>query len=259
MSGQAHPAATPGIDDDAGPAGAIDRAGADDAAYEPDGLELPDAGDDDTPAPDPDAAAFGAAAPAGVDDAVLASLIGRIVRQDDAALTALYRASASRVYRQALKLVRDAATAEEVVEDVYWQVWRQAPRFDAQRGNVLAWLMQITRSRAIDALRTLGRSPLHLALQIDHHEDTEPDADEHGPAQRLSQAQLARCIDDAMRALDPLRRQLVALAYQGGYSQSEIAEQTGLPLGTVKSHLRRALATMKEALAAGWSSSGRAA
>lgn len=237
------------------PPGTADLTGPADGLLETDtidGLEALGPLDDDAqpaPAPDPDEAT----PQAGIDEAQLAALVGRIVSQDEAALTALYRATASRVYRRALQLVRDAASAEEVVEDVYWQVWRQAPRFDAQRGSVPAWLMQITRSRAIDALRALGRNPLHLALQIEHHDDTEPATDAQGPAQRLGQAQLARCIDEALRRLDPQRRQLVALAYQAGYSQSEIAEQTGLPLGTVKSHLRRALATMKEALAAEWS------
>lgn len=175
----------------------------------------------------------------------LAALVQRIVYQDEAALAALYRALCGRVYRQALRLVRDAATAEEVVEDVFWQVWRQAPRFDAARGPAIAWVLQITRSRSLDALRAMGRDPLREALDIDDGNSTQPAAEDGDPQAQLGQAQLAAQIERALGELAPLRRQLVSLAFQRGYSQSEIAAEMDLPLGTVKSHLRRALAEMK--------------
>ena len=178
-------------------------------------------------------------------DAGHAALVQRIVHQDEAALAALYRSLCGRVYRQALRLTRDTGTAEEVLEDVFWQVWRQAPRFDAARGPVVAWVLQICRSRAIDALRAAGRNPLHSALDIDSPSADPLASDEADPLTQLDQIQLTTQIDAALQTLDPLRRQLVALAFLRGYSQAEIAEQTGLPLGTVKSHLRRALATMK--------------
>lgn len=182
---------------------------------------------------------------AAVIDAGHAALVQRIVHQDEAALATLYRSLCGRVYRQAWRLTRDTGTAEEVVEDVFWQVWRQAPRFDATRGPVVAWVLQICRSRAIDALRAAGRNPLHAALDIDSPTAEALVSDDADPQARLDQDQLATQIEAALQALDPLRRQLVALAFLRGYSQAEIAEQTGLPLGTVKSHLRRALATMK--------------
>jgi RNA polymerase sigma factor (sigma-70 family) len=182
------------------------------------------------------------------EQANLAALVARVVYQDEAALAALYRQLSSRVYRQALRLTRQVETAEEVVEDVFWQVWRQAPRFDAARGVVLAWVTQITRSRALDALRAMGRDPLHEALDIDEMHSADTAADTDDPQSLLDRAQVSAQIQRAMAALDPLRRQLVALAFQRGYSQAEIAEETGIPLGTVKSHLRRALATMKMSL-----------
>lgn len=175
----------------------------------------------------------------------LAALVGRIVYQDEAALAQLYHALCGRVFRQAHRLTRNTATAEEVVEDVFWQVWREAPRFDPERGPVVAWVLQIARSRALDALRALGRNPLYDALDIEDPHRAEVAAESANPQALLDQAQVATQIAAAMAALAPLPRQLVALAFQRGYSQSEIAEQTGLALGTVKSHLRRALATMK--------------
>jgi RNA polymerase sigma factor (sigma-70 family) len=192
------------------------------------------------------------AAPPSVEDgpaqAELLALVQRIVYQDEAALAALYRSLCDRVYWRAMRMVRDAATAEEVVEDVFWQVWRQAPRFDASRGPVIAWVLQITRSRAIDALRAMGRDPLRGALDIDDGHGTELAAENADPQAQLCQAQLAARIEQALCALDPLRRQLVSLAFQGGNSHSEIAVKMDLPLGTVKSHLRRALADMKLSL-----------
>jgi RNA polymerase sigma-70 factor, ECF subfamily len=188
------------------------------------------------------------------EQAELVALVARVVYQDEAALAALYRHLSSRVYRQALRLTRQVQTAEEVVEDVFWQVWRQAPRFDATRGVVLAWVTQITRSRALDALRAMGRDPLHEALEIqdgdDLHAGADSCSDHDDPQALLDRAQLNAQVNRAMAALDPLRRQLVALAFQRGYSQAEIAQETGMPLGTVKSHLRRALAAMKLSLEA---------
>lgn len=183
-------------------------------------------------------------------DAELAPMMRRIVYQDEVAFAALYRALASRVYRHALRVVRDVGTAEEVVEDVFWQLWRQAPRFDAARGTVLAWVLQIARSRALDALRARGRNPLADALGIVAEDGAEPADAAPDPAEHAATAQAAGQVDAALAALDPLRRQLVSLAFLRGFSQAEIAEQTGLPLGTVKSHIRRALATMKDALQA---------
>ncbi len=184
----------------------------------------------------------------GVLEAELAALVRRVVYQDEAALAALYRSLSGRVYRQALRLTRDEGSAEEVVEDVFWQVWRQAPRFDAERGPVVAWVMQMTRSRALDALRARGRNPLHEALDIDDEHGADIAVDHADPQALLASAQVTAQIELALCALDPLRRQLVSMAYQRGYSQSEIATETGLPLGTVKSHLHRALVAMKLSL-----------
>ena len=186
-----------------------------------------------------------AGAGAAADDAMLATLVHRIVRQDEAAFGALYRSLASRVFAQALRITRDPGCAEEVVEDVFWQVWRQAPRFDPSRGCVLAWVRRIARSRALDALRAMGRNPLRMAVELDSDHAVQSGSSHDDPAQRVGAAQSAALVNLALAALDPLRRQLVALAFQRGYSQAEIVLQTGLPLGTVKSHIRRALALMK--------------
>jgi RNA polymerase sigma factor (sigma-70 family) len=186
-----------------------------------------------------------------VDDAALADLVQRIVRQDEAAFAQFYRALSGRIYAQALRITRDIGCAEEVVEDVFWQVWRQAPRFDPARGNALAWVRRIARSRAIDALRALRSNPLNQAAPIEDDNAVLPSEPQDDPQHRLAHGQVAAQLEQALMALDPLRRQLVSLAFLRGLSQTEIAEQTGLPLGTVKSHIRRALTVLKSALPGG--------
>jgi RNA polymerase sigma-70 factor (ECF subfamily) len=186
-----------------------------------------------------------------VDDARLAGWIEAIVDHDERALSALYDATLSRVYGLALRIVRRPAWAEEVVEDTYFQVWRQAARFDPARGRALTWLLAMARSRAIDALRREDRF-VHDSLDTD-------DAPAVADAKALAPDDLLECarghemLHRALLNLGPQPRQLVALAFFRGLSHEEIAEQTALPLGTVKSQIRRSLITLREVLGdAGW-------
>lgn len=179
------------------------------------------------------------------DDVQLETWIAGIVDHDERALLALYEATLSRVYGLVLRLVRRAQLAEEVAEDVYFQVWRQAPRFDPARGRPLTWLLGMARSRAIDAIRRESR------FQHDELDDDAAPVD--GPAHEsgdelLAVAQGHAELHRALLLLKPQSRQLVALAFFTGLSHEEIASQTSLPLGTVKSQIRRALITLREAL-----------
>lgn len=171
--------------------------------------------------------------------------IARIVDRDEEALARLYEAMAGKVYGLALRITRNVQTAEEVVEDTFWQIWRQAPRFDPVRGNASAWVMTMTRSRALDALRRVDPA----ASDADVGESEEASAD--GPEVLLASRQAGRKLDAALANLDPLPRQLVALAFFRGLSHEEIAIHMGLPLGTVKSHIRRALVRLRDILLPG--------
>jgi RNA polymerase sigma-70 factor (ECF subfamily) len=186
-----------------------------------------------------------------LDDARLAAWIDAIVDHDERALSALYDATLSRVYGLVLRIVRRPAWAEEVVEDTYFQVWRQAARFDPARGRALTWLLSMARSRAIDALRREDRF-VHDSLDT---EDAPAVADATGlsPDELLDCARGHEMLHRALLNLGPQPRQLVALAFFRGLSHEEIAEQTALPLGTVKSQIRRSLITLREVLGdAGW-------
>jgi RNA polymerase sigma-70 factor (ECF subfamily) len=156
------------------------------------------------------------------------------------------------VFSLAMRFTRDAPTAEEVTEDVFWQVWRQAPRFDAARGCAMAWLLTMARSRALDALRSRSREIVEAVedealerAQLAHESSALRHDD---PGDLLHAVQASSRLHAALRALEPLPRQLISLAFFRGLTHEEIAEQVSLPLGTVKSHIRRALAALRSAV-----------
>lgn len=179
------------------------------------------------------------------DEQLLRDWLADVVDADQAALGLLYDALAERVYGLALRITQQAQLAEEVVQDTFWQVWRQAPRFDPQRGSAKAWIMTIARSRALDALRQADAPPC----------DTEPETLERiaapardNPPDLLAAAEHGHRLQQALATLDPVPRQLLSLAFFKGLSHDEIAACSGLPLGTVKSHIRRSLQSLQQFL-----------
>jgi RNA polymerase sigma-70 factor (ECF subfamily) len=199
-------------------------------------------------------------------DAVLQSLISRIALEDQKALTELYRALIGRVYSVALRVVRDPATAEEVAEDTFWQIWRQATRFDAARGTALSWIMTVARCRALDALRARERAMANTvlvdtpaaALEVESGAEgtTSSDSAENldgartrDPREIVSALQESHLLQQSLSRLEPTSRQLVDLAFFVGLTHDEIVAQTGIPLGTVKSRIRRALSSLRSYLA----------
>jgi RNA polymerase sigma-70 factor (ECF subfamily) len=177
----------------------------------------------------------------------LESLIARVMHQDEQALAALYDRLCGPVYSLALRITRNVASAEEVLQDVFWQVWREAPRFDGERGSVTSWVLTIARSRALDAARRRMRTPQAQASLPQEMDEYLPSHDA-GPEDLLFAAQQGSRLKAALEGLDPLRRQLVSLSFYRDLTHQEISEQTGLPLGTVKSHLRRSIATLRVGL-----------
>ncbi len=179
------------------------------------------------------------------DDLQLQDLISRIVNQDQAAFSTLFNMMSARIYSVALRITGNAQLAEEVTEDAFFQVWRQAPRFDPARGAVKAWVLTIARSRALDARRSIP--PFDTFTEFEP-EATINDTERNGLPDLLSAIEQNHGLHAALEKLDSVPRQLLALAYFRGLSHEEIAEQTKLPLGTVKSHLRRAILHLRKAL-----------
>ena len=186
--------------------------------------------------------------PCNLGNEALGELVGRIMRQDEAALAALYDALSGRVYALAVHITGQVGAAEEVLQDTFWQVWRQAPRFDAARGSPVAWIMTMARSRALDARRANGRDVLQAHRQETEELHAFEDCNATDPLDLLDAVQRDTALHATLAALDPLRRQLIALVFYRGLTHDEIAAHMGLPLGTVKSHLRRTLIALRGAL-----------
>jgi RNA polymerase sigma-70 factor (ECF subfamily) len=176
----------------------------------------------------------------------LHALVSRIALGDEPALRDLYDASIARVYGLALRITGRREAAEEVAADVYMQVWREAAKYDAGRGRVLTWLLTICRSRAIDSLRR--RDPAE-PLPADDALDDAGSPPENDPADLLEMTVGNRRLHEALATLTPLQRQLLATAFFRGLTHEEVAVHCGMPLGSVKTHIRRAIAALRACLA----------
>ena len=170
-----------------------------------------------------------------------AALIERISQRDESALAELYDRYAGMLTSVLTRVARDAQAAEEILQDVFYQLWRTPERFDASRGSLPAWLVVICRNRAISRLRkknpaageelTEGMVPLPFNLESE-----------------VSQQQMLGRVRGAMDTLPSEQRAAVELAYFEGMTHSEIAARTGDPLGTVKTRLRTAMETLRRTL-----------
>ncbi|MBO0857466.1 MAG: sigma-70 family RNA polymerase sigma factor [Chloracidobacterium sp.] len=175
----------------------------------------------------------------------LVPLVERVATGDQSALAELYDATNRLIYSLVLRVLGDMSSAEEVLIDVYTQVWRQAASYDANRGAPMAWMATIARSRAIDRLRSgwqqrrkepidiLGDAPANVA----------------SPEESATASERQRFVREALNLLTPEQRQVIELAYYSGLSHSEIAEKLSQPLGTVKTRTRLGMMKLREALA----------
>jgi RNA polymerase sigma-70 factor (ECF subfamily) len=186
----------------------------------------------------------------------LSRLLARAGVGDRAAFATLYERTSSHLFAVVLRINRDRAQAEDILQEVYVNVWRSAGSFDAAQSQPLTWLTSIARNRAIDSLRRGQTQPQLRTVSpaIDGRESGDDDVyeivadDAPGPLDLLSRAAEARALAACMEKLSALQRQSVALAFYQGLSHAEVAEQLRQPLGTVKSWVRRALMTLKSCL-----------
>jgi RNA polymerase sigma-70 factor (ECF subfamily) len=164
-----------------------------------------------------------------------AGLLRRLAGGDARALAEFYDAHGALAYGLALRVLRDRADAEDVTQEAFLQVWRQATRYDPQRGSAQAWLCAIVRTRALDRLRR----------RLARRETDEAPADGGAPPPD-HESKLA--VRKALLALSPDQRHAVELAYYEGLTQTEIASRLGAPLGTVKTRIRTAMLRLREEL-----------
>ena len=171
--------------------------------------------------------------------------LARLARGDQNALAELYDRHARPIYSLALRILRERADAEDVVQEVFAQAWNQAARFDTGRGAVAAWLLMMARSRAIDRLRA-RRSRPETASDAAVVERM-PDAAVRQDLQLLSSEQV-EILKTALNGLPAPQREALELAYYEGLTHTEIAERLSEPLGTVKTRIRQAVIRLRESL-----------
>ena len=176
-----------------------------------------------------------------------AELIERIADGDESALALLYDRYSQAIYGLALRVLQSPADSEAVTVDVFWQTWRQANRYDASRGKVITWLLTVARTRAIDRQRSLQRQTASrpgLVLQMEEF------AQVGDLREEVHVAELRREVKKALDLLPALKRKAIELAYFRGLSQTEIAKELNVPLGTIKTRMRTGLGQLRSSLAA---------
>lgn len=164
---------------------------------------------------------------------------------DSPALGVFYDRWSGEVYAIAISIVRVAQDAEEVVEDTFWQAWNQASRFDAARGQVRSWVLSIARTRALDKLKSVTR---RREEQLESA-PTELLANGVSADDRVAEEERTRLVASALNELPPAQREALEMAYFGGLSQTEIAECTGVAIGTIKTRTRLGMQKLRERLA----------
>ena len=164
-----------------------------------------------------------------------ASLLVEIAQGDEAAMAQFYSRHAKRVYSVALRVLRDPSSAEDVLQDIFMQIWRKPETFNVTRGSLEGWLSVIARNRAIDVIR--GRKPTELIddLPLPSSQDLAAEVEHSVTLERVKQL---------VATLPQEQRQALNLAFFQGLTHSEIAQKTGDPLGTVKTRIRIGLQTL---------------
>ncbi|HKU63004.1 MAG TPA: sigma-70 family RNA polymerase sigma factor [Gemmatimonadales bacterium] len=177
-------------------------------------------------------------------------LVARSAEGDERAIAGLYDRYGQVLYAVAYRIVGERADAEEVVLDAFAQAWRDAARFEADRGSVAGWLTMIARSRALDLVRSRSRRDRITTSAASARPDTplamgqvRPD-----PSVGMDHAERRREVRLALDTLSPPQRQAIELAYYDGLSQSEIAERLQEPLGTIKTRIRLGMQKLRDAL-----------
>jgi RNA polymerase sigma-70 factor (ECF subfamily) len=180
------------------------------------------------------------------------ALFARIVKGDQQAFSQLYDLSSTLLYTLALRILGSRDEAEELLQDVYLEVWRKVARYDVGRGTPAAWLITLTRSRAIDRLRAkAGRGPqTSVTLEPDAVSqimDTAP-----SPFETQADQELRLAVGSAMASLPAAQQQAIELAYYEGLSHMEIAARLNQPLGTVKTRIKLGMSKLRDTLRHCW-------
>mgnify|MGYP001548144263 CR=1 FL=1 len=186
-------------------------------------------------------------APEHDDRAIELDLLARVAKRERAAFEQLYDRYSNILYATAMKFLKEDADAQDVVQDVFIQIWDKAKLYDPAKGKPLTWALTLTRNRSIDRIRAIQR---RTRLRDDFEKETVVDESE-GVREALSgvdASEKSQILRDAVGRLSPEQRNVIELAFFSGFTQSEIADRLGEPLGTIKARARRGLMKLKEIL-----------
>ena len=172
----------------------------------------------------------------------LVSVIRMIAAGEQSVMTRLYDLTNHLVYGFVIRILRDAPAAEEVLLDIYLQVWKQASRYDETRGSPLAWMLTIARSRAIDRLRVERQEQRNLEPLAEAVALTANVTDE--PNEPVAEVRASIC--SALSALPAAQRKAIEMAYYEGFTHNEISHALEQPVGTVKSNIRRGMIHLRK-------------
>src|SRR5688572_15292277 len=183
-------------------------------------------------------------------DSTDVDLLQRIAARDTAALGELYDRHCRLVFGLVLRVLRDRAEAEEILQEAFVRVWKRAEVYDARVGAPLPWLVRLARNCAIDRLRALRvRAAVNLpAVDASVPETAPPDSDVPTPETDLLAAERRRTVSAALSTLPPEQRRLIEAAFFEGYTHTELAQRFDLPLGTVKTRIRVGMIAMRQRL-----------
>ncbi len=182
-------------------------------------------------------------------DAELRALIERVAQRDEAALRTLYERTSPRLFGLAMRVLRQRDTAEDVLQETFLTVWRVAVDYRASLSPPLAWLGLIVRSRALDALRKRASARAGVTQEYDDAMEQATEGNGTSPLDAADASEQARALHECLSRLEQRQREVVSLAYLRDLSHSELAQQLALPLGTVKTWIRRGLEQLRGCMA----------
>lgn len=178
----------------------------------------------------------------------LAALLAKVALGDQAAFSDLYRQTSSHLYGVAVRILREGAAAEEVLQEAFVSVWHHAGSYEAAKSQPLTWLSAIVRNRCLDQLRRRELDTVTMTTDDDDGKEFELPSGDPTPIEMLLAGAAAQSVRDCVDALDAGQKQAIALAFYQGLSHAELADHLRQPLGTVKSWVRRGLERLKSCL-----------
>lgn len=180
------------------------------------------------------------------------ALLARIVKGDQQAFSQLYDHSNSLLYTLALRILGNREEAAELLQDVYLEVWRKVARYDVGRGTPVAWLVTLTRSRALDRLRARTSRRQQYKETLDGEKAARVQDFGPSPYETQAEQELRLLVGEAISALPAAQQQAIELAYYEGLSHMEIATKLNQPLGTVKTRIKLGMSKLRDTLRTCW-------